>query len=639
MTNKAETVDAITVSENFEREFGDVFGISDEERERLKEYDARLMEFRPQLITSYLSLDRLNKETSERNDKLHTVLDDLREQSDLITMGQNASILYLVVLEVAAQSGWTQEQTQEVFEKQLEFNNDASKVTKGLNKKKLKSQLFDNRDIKAAYLRLGKKIPSWYKQSLNDWQNFIYNGFSRQGEIQKSILSGISTEVIGSIGGPYRITSDRTLPDWMIDRAEGEYPEKEMVENGLIEDERSKQKLVDQFRYVDSKVVHSTEIAISKGKKAIGRNTSVFRQLFPSDNLSLAQLVLFLADTDEMTYYDVDPEKIESMTPAQINHKALKDQAKEDWFIRRFAQTADISVEMVRLYLRKKFDEIKFFDGTNEDKRLKLAALLSTAKSNAQVQTLRQVDKKTAQRLNFDILPMLQAVDEDGINQMRDSFLDNPFALNNELISRLSDEMVNRLWSNGTDKELTRIKEDYKKFVVNWLRTHWREAYSALYFRLHKAGPFDIEPKSEPITEDITATGVDEAREIETAINEVKMGSLLDWSVCFDVNKNGDSKMELLEGDSLEALEDRLQALLLKHRISCSIKLSSVVHALEWAATLPQNKLQLMIRENIEGRDYLKIKRGNVRLFFQIDPREKRLVFFVYQKQSLSYRF
>jgi len=117
------------------------------------------------------------------------------------------------------------------------------------------------------------------------------------------------------------------------------------------------------------------------------------------------------------------------------------------------------------------------------------------------------------------------------------------------------------------------------------------------------------------------------------------MGSLLDWRVVFDVNKNGDTRMEELEGDSLDALESRLEELLIKHRISCSIKLSSVIHTLEWAAGLPQEVLQLMIRETVNGQEYLKIKRGNIRLFFQINQSQKRLVFFVYQKQDKSYHF
>lgn len=97
--------------------------------------------------------------------------------------------------------------------------------------------------------------------------------------------------------------------------------------------------------------------------------------------------------------------------------------------------------------------------------------------------------------------------------------------------------------------------------------------------------------------------------------------------------------MEELSGESLDDIEAQLEDVLLKHRISCSIKLSSVVNTLEWITTLPKEVVQVMIRETINGLDYLKIKRGNVRLFFQIDNEKKQLRFFVYQKQSLEYHF
>lgn len=97
--------------------------------------------------------------------------------------------------------------------------------------------------------------------------------------------------------------------------------------------------------------------------------------------------------------------------------------------------------------------------------------------------------------------------------------------------------------------------------------------------------------------------------------------------------------MEELSGESLEDIETQLENILNKHRISCSIKLSSVVNTLEWITTIPKEVIQIMIRESINGLDYLKIKRGNVRLFFQIDSDKKQLRFFVYQKQSLEYHF
>ena len=637
MANKVEVVDSKIAALEFERENGNLFDLTQEQRVHLLKYEGELLDFRPQLVTSFTALDRLNGITKERDIKIKAILDDLREQSDQIKIAQNVSVLYLTVLEIGERECWTQAQIAEVFTKQLDFNHEVSVVTKDLAKKRLRGgELPSNRVIGAAYNKLAKRIPSWYKLDTMAWQNFIFSSFATQLNIEKEQLSGICSSSIGRLEGTYRITDDNILPDWMnnVDIETGN-PDKDIVTYDLKEDEQAKQRLVEQFEYLASKKGYLAESARSKGRKTISRNADKYRRLFPYDELDLAQFVMFLANTDGMTYYDVDSQSIDQLSPTQINEKALQDKQKEEWFIRRFAETADLSEEMVRIFLKKRLEDMKFFDGTQEERARKIAAVFSDFGQSKEIAALRAVDKKTAQRLTFDVRPMLAEMDQLELGALQLKFVNNPFASRNEFVTEIACEIVNSFWSGSNDKDIAKFKADYKKFVVNWLKNNWRSAYAALYHRLHNSDIFDSPTPNQTVEE----TALEESEDIESAITEIKMGSLLDWRVVFDVNKNGDTRMEELEGDSLDALESRLEELLIKHRISCSIKLSSVIHTLEWAAGLPQEVLQLMIRETVNGQEYLKIKRGNIRLFFQINQSQKRLVFFVYQKQDKSYHF
>ncbi len=637
MANKVEITDSKIAALEFERENGNLFGLTEQERVNLLKYEGELLDFRPQLVTSFTALDRLNGITKERDLKIKAVLDDLREQSDQIKIAQNVSVLYLTILEIGEREGWTQTQIAEVFDKQLDFNNEVSVVTKDLAKKRLRGgELPSNRIIGAAYNKLAKRIPSWYKLDITAWQNFIFSSFGAQLDIEKEQLSGICSTSIGRLEGTYRITNEDILPDWMNNGGvETGNPDKVVVTEDLKEDEQGKQRLIEQFEYHSSKRSYLVESARNKGRKTISRNVGKYRRLFPYDELDVAQLVMFLANTDGMTYYDVDQQTIDQLSPAQINEKALIAEKKEDWFIRRFAETADLSEEMVRIFLKKRLEDMRFFEGTEEEKERKIAALFSDFGQSEEIATLRTVDKKTAQRLTFDVRPMLAEMDQEALETLQLKFENNPFASRAEFVTELACEIVNSFWSGSNDKDIARFKAEYKKFVINWLKNNWRVAYASLYHRLHNSGIFDS-PTLNPTKEEIVS---EDSEDIEFAITEIKMGSLLDWKVFFDVNKNGDVRMEALEGDSLDALEERLEELLIKHRISCSIKLSSVIHTLEWAAGLPQEVLQLMIRETVNGQEYLKIKRGNIRLFFQINQSQKQLVFFVYQKQDKSYHF
>jgi len=323
MTNKVEVVDSKIAALEFERENGNLFDLTQEQRVHLLKYEGELLDFRPQLVTSFTALDRLNGITKERDIKIKAILDDLREQSDQIKIAQNVSVLYLTVLEIGERECWTQAQIAEVFTKQLDFNHEVSVVTKDLAKKRLRGgELPSNRVIGAAYNKLAKRIPSWYKLDTMAWQNFIFSSFATQLNIEKEQLSGICSSSIGRLEGTYRITDDNILPDWMnnVDIETGK-PDKDIVTYDLKEDEQAKQRLVEQFEYLASKKGYLAESARSKGRKTISRNADKYRRLFPYDELDLAQFVMFLANTDGMTYYDVDPQSIDQLSPTQINYK------------------------------------------------------------------------------------------------------------------------------------------------------------------------------------------------------------------------------------------------------------------------------------------------------------------------------
>ncbi len=640
MTNKSERVDSKVTAVEFEMEYGEVFNLPEEERVALLDYENKLVNLRPQIVSSYTSLDLLNKVTKERDVKTKSVLDDLREQSDQIRIAQNISILYLTVLEAASESGWSREQAMEVFTKQLEFNTLVSKFTIDLAKKRLTGMyLSDNRKMSVAYARLAKQIPSWYKPSVYEWRNLIFKTFDKQLDLERTLLFGICTSNIGYIEGTYRITSELILPDWIEDKPNSGLPDKEVVEMDLKEDELAKQKLVEQFEYLSDRRSYLTESARQKGRKTISLNTEKYQELFPNNQTSLAQIVMFLGNTDQMTYYNIDPKKINDLSPSQINSNAFSEQSKELFFIRHFAESAEMSEEMVSIFIRKKLDEIKFFEGTPEEKSLKIAALLSAQGITNEMAELRLNDKKSAQRLTFDIRPMMNELNDDNLEILRNKYDGNPFTNQTEFIEDLAEAIASSFWAMSEAKETDKLKVEYKKFVIIWLKNNWRVAYATLYHRLHNSDLFDQQPIDNSVGQAVTTQVTEDFLAIETAITDAKLGSLTDWSVYLDVNKNRDSRMEKLSGESLEELETQLEALIIKHRISCSIKLSSVIHTLEWAAALPQEVLQVMIREVVNGEDYLKIKRGNVRLFFQIDQSQKRLIFFVYQKQALGYSF
>ena len=74
MVNKVEVVDSKIAALEFERENGNLFDLTQEQRVHLLKYEGELLDFRPQLVTSFTALDRLNGMTKERDIKIKASL-------------------------------------------------------------------------------------------------------------------------------------------------------------------------------------------------------------------------------------------------------------------------------------------------------------------------------------------------------------------------------------------------------------------------------------------------------------------------------------------------------------------------------------------------------------------------------------
>ena len=641
MINRRESSDTESVVKAFEQRYGRVFRLPDSDRESLSAYNDLLMEYRPQATTSFQALGRLNKHTGQRVDKLRAAKSDLSIEYDQIAMIQNTSFLYISLYEIGQKNGWSKEQIAEAFEAQLKFYNEISVAAKELVRRRIKGfSISNNRQAVAARDRLAKRKPDWYQNDLKSWLNFMHDEFSIQSDIRSRLVADICPTSIGQSDRTYRVTAENLVPEWLSDTRrddQGEMPTLETVENDVVEDEYAKKRLVDEFLYLESKCEHLAQLAADRGRKTIERNTRRMRDLLPVPS-NLPQLLMFMADTDGVVYYNLDPDRISAMTPAEINSTALAGESKEEWLIRRFAQNAEMSEELLRVYLKKKFDELKIFEVSTEQ-RIRLVGALLAGADKTELMALRNEDKKAFQTINFDLRPMLGSVPDEVMQDLQSRLVDNPFVSQDQLIGQLSSTIVDYFWSTSQSREVIKLKEEYRKFSINWLKNNWREAYAGLYVHLHRKAAFQSETEENEEGKSLSVEVVSQTAEIETEIREAKIGGLAGWQILFDVNKNGDPHMEELSGESLDDIEAQLEDVLLKHRISCSIKLSSVVNTLEWITTLPKEVVQVMIRETINGLDYLKIKRGNVRLFFQIDNEKKQLRFFVYQKQSLEYHF
>lgn len=630
----------ITEVDRAAQEFGDLFVMTAAEKEAMLEYERRLMEFRPQQLASFTALARLNKETEDRNTRLAALNKSLEEQTDQIQMSQNIDLFFLAISDYGKAKGWSEAQILDVLQRHMEYTFQVTHIMADTVASKSLTNMLAGQRRKSVEALNGHKssVPEWFRGSKAQWYAVINELDSVIKAEENKRLGDGERRTIAKKGRFFRVISPDCVPDWYEPNPKA-MPDMDVVLEDYLDEEEHKNKILEEFRFVSRQRTEIYEKTQEKGRKTIGRNTRRIQELLP-EQTSLAELIMFLADTDGLTYYDLDPSKIDAMSPAQVNAAALEEEAKENKFIADFVRKSGMSPEMVRLFLEKKLAEAKLSEAEAELRGRYIAALLEKDPDSENLAELRALDKKRVQKITYEIKPLLVGLDEECLELLRHEFVGNPFVTEKELAAKLAQFISATPWTESRTKETSRLARDYERFALNWLRSNWRKAYAALYLQLH--------PKAELVTEtphelDEETNAVDladeEQRELAESIEEVRLGNLAQWEVYYDVNKNGDGRMETVEAESLLDMEGVLASILQKHRISCSVKLSSIIHTLEWTTAIPQDVLQIMIRERVNGRDYLKIKRGNVRLFFQMDRAAKRLTFFVYQKQSLSYHF
>lgn len=168
--------------------------------------------------------------------------------------------------------------------------------------------------------------------------------------------------------------------------------------------------------------------------------------------------------------------------------------------------------------------------------------------------------------------------------------------------------------------------------TASFLRNHSQWAYEQLNASLTGK---DEETKPKQVT-----TISDVQGDIETTREEVAQGNLLAWHIFYTDNKSLDDK-HLVEigGSTLKEREETLEALRIKEQIPLSIKPGSVIRALDWLVTVPQDVEQVRIRKDIGGEEFKKLKRGDLRILYQMRPPEKAIIFFLHQKQAWTYGF
>lgn len=479
--------------------------------------------------------------------------------------------------------------------------------------------------------------PGWFEGNATSWKNFVASYSNLHVYLNSDIAQSIAVHGPNqriskvreySFGGKakFATTFRGNFPDWFLEKNDV-VPEKEVVEKELLEDREQITLINDGLRGIQAQCVYLTDNVAEKTKRASDRLANQAKEVFP-DLKYFSDLILFgkIADRD---------------APNIGIRRDLLDTA-----IKSYLDPDNILThqEPIALFIERKLKEGKMMQNAQDPIDSRFISLFLTAFKNIKVQqkdgskttefeALRTTDEKAFGALNYGLEPFLEILPIEEISLLEDLLAESE----GKPIELFIWDLAGTLSSNFKEKGLKPKPGSLhyiQRFTTSFLKNHSVWAYNELQESLagNDQKTTDSEPYEQPTAE--------VQQEIEAAREEIAQGNLAGWQIFYTDNRSLDQHhFKDVGGQTLEEREEALQKLLSKEWHLPSIKLGSIIRAFDWLVTVPEEVEQVRIKKDVGGETFRKLKRAGLRIFYNMDHQNKKLVFFLHQKQGWSYGF
>ncbi len=510
-------------------------------------------------------------------------------------------------------------------------------------------QMVELRELKTKFT----KAPSWFKGSIVDWQIFALKHadfaayLDTDGEAEK-VHKQIQMGDVQAMRRSYSISKSTFrdfLPDWIID-SDGVPPDIAEVKTELDEDKEEVEVTEKRLNDVTSQTDH---LYTNIGKKTMGAvlwTEKSYRTLFPKIG-NLAELLIYLNTTDRCNRTLVPIDVIEKTPYEQWNRIVTPPGEVFEAAIRSFTRSGALfaTPDMTALYIEHALRTSTLVQNAAEQEGSTIVPVLGQILSDRQftMTGLTRSEETRIQSVIRKILhPLARLLSADSKNYLLEyssTMRSEPAAeFIWEFAYALSSEVIHR----SSDRDVVKAVDDIRKRSAQWIRSNWREAYCYLSERLTIADANSGDNLQKET--DTVQSLLKEPEEIEEASQLERQfiaGNLDGWTLRYAQNNTSDEKqlMDVAGGTTLEDRQRDFAHFVRSNNIPCAIKPESVIKALNWLVAAPKEAEQIRMRTQVGDEEFKKLKRGSLRIFYQMDPRAKQIIFFIYQKKSWDYRF
>ena len=499
-------------------------------------------------------------------------------------------------------------------------------------------------DLRVILDRVLNSPPAWFKEDKQTWGTFafIHVNFSfyvnpdlATKTVRRRTGRSLVQDAIESRTSPIpSLTTEGEFPDWFLEN-NGTIPTKEVIEQELEEDKNQAIKTREGIDGVRKQKNYLAETIQEKIERASLRLLELLRESFPVIT-NFSDMILFLRIA---------------------NRKLVKELIQNA--IEIYAQdNSAINQEPIALYVEKKLLEGKIIQDSQTQIDNNFINLFTSAlehiktqrtqgSSETKFQNLRETNKRAFDPLNYDIKPFLEILSPDELSFLQELLSESegkPIELFIwDLASFISSRFSNLKDFDELSKSQRGALHYLKQFTASFLRNHATWAFEQIQQALENKdqGTIQIPIQEQQVLIQLESKPDDLQKEIESTTEEIAQGNLVGWHNFYTTNKSSDERhLVEIEGKTLEEREKALEELQQKERLPSSIKRGSLIRAFDWLVSVPKEVEQVRMKKNVYGEDFKKLKRGGgLRIFYQMYPSEKKLIFFLHQKKAWTYGF
>lgn len=624
------------------------------ERNRLIELSHRARGFRSEFAVASKGIDKLFDATTQRADRISDTLDDIEDDISTLVSSITVGTAYLKMSAELSARGVSEVESLYFFRRCLHISvvvGHAILEQSGPVEDRRHASIYTSIDSAQILLqevdKETKSQPTWFNGDRQEWRRFL----AYHSHLHEYLAPGSksSPSVYGEI-------DNEGLPDWFTETTD-QLPDKTVIQQEIDDDQLEVANTTEQQNKLAKQQAYLLQTVHQKYIRALAR-FEIKRRSLQSNISSYADLIYYLKTAEEITAYpELDLTVLQNHTDIGYPFKftVSAEKAREQTLQESAKSKAIVfSKEIVAFWLEKQLkdgniiSDSEFF--VNQKFIDRITPLLSLGNfedkgTNRALNELKSSSKKAYNVLNFEVGPIFSTLSQEQLDDINVWVSENIGKSMNDVIWYIADVISDKLLNHGENlPSQTKIAIDHiKDFAIKWLRNNCNWAYGQLEsLTRYNTSEAVQQPSSQefPLTLPTTKTADQETiDEVENATQEIQQSNLSGWHIKYTFNKKVDGSTVEIVGSTLKELEEYFHKFVATNNISCSIKPESIIHTLDWLVTVPQLAEDMRIRKMVNGQEFKKVKRGRVRIFYVLNSDKKDIVFFVHQKQALSYGF